>query len=138
MFFIQKKKKIIREKGIELGEKKVLTKEELYLLIVILKKLLKIEVQKNSDLKREKETREKEQERLTHQLRIMRDKEMKLQLLPQVEHRKVLNINFNLQELDQKIDSVDKALTEVLEGSNMDAFMAETHSKNVDLDRNVS
>lgn len=63
VFFIQKKKRAIREKGLKEGEKKVLTKAELYLLLVILKKLLKVEVAKNIKYKQEKEEREERVEK---------------------------------------------------------------------------
>lgn len=53
MFFIQKKKRAIKEEGLKEGEKKVLSKEELWLLIVILKKLLNKEIEKNKEFKKE-------------------------------------------------------------------------------------
>lgn len=64
VFFISRKKKKIREKGLEEGEKKVLDSSELNLLLVILKKLLKIEIEKNVSEKIKKEEHEKKIEEL--------------------------------------------------------------------------
>lgn len=67
----------------------------------------------------------------------MKETEVRLKLLPKVLDKKVPDINFDLQKLDLKIDSVDSALNEILEGSDMQEFIKDTQEKNMKLNNSV-
>lgn len=56
----------------------------------------------------------------------MKDKEIKLKLMPKIFDRKVHTIKFDLNSLDERINTVDNALNGILEGNDMQEFIKET------------
>lgn len=94
--------------------------------MVILKKLLKVQAEKNRALKEENQDREQRVKQLQEKINLMKDKEVKLKLLPKVYDKKVPTIDFDLKVLDEKIETVDKALNDILEGNDMQEFIRET------------
>lgn len=54
--------------------------------------------------------------------------------MPRLETRVPANLNFNLEELDKKIKSVDSNLKQVLATNDLDEFVKETEDKNRNLE----
>lgn len=63
---------------------------------------------------------------MTQKINLLKDREVRLKLLPKIEDRKVPTIQFDLKALDERIDSVDTKLNAILEGNDMQDFIKET------------
>lgn len=80
---------------------------------------------------------EQQIEENNYRIKKMKDKQLKLLGMKRLEERKVKSLNFNLEELDQKIDKVDAELKETLKENKMEQFVVDTEQKNQQLEAEV-